>query len=152
MKSSHEPRRKQTIREARHVRLYQTMTSTAAWRSLNCYARAGYVELSNRYGGPKSNNGRVPYSVREMAENLGVGKATAQKVFVDLQDRGFIVQTRRGRYGRRRTYASEWRLTEFACDVTGEAPTHAYRHWKGQARPISNHDFLNRARASEAVA
>jgi hypothetical protein len=84
-------RRKQTIREARHVRLYQTMTSTTAWRSLNCYARAGYVELSSRYGGPKSNNGRVTYSVREMAENLGVGKATAQKIFVDLKDRGFVV-------------------------------------------------------------
>jgi DNA-binding transcriptional regulator YhcF (GntR family) len=26
-----------------------------------------------------------------MAENLGVGKATAQKIFVDLKDRGFVV-------------------------------------------------------------
>ena len=138
-------RRKRTIPDARHVRLYHPMMRTPAWRSLNCYARAGYIELSIRYSGPGSTNGRIPYSVREMADNLGISVPTARsRVFKPLKDYGFIVETRRGRYGRRRTYASEWRLTEFACDLTGESATHAYRHWQGASPPIATKDFVDR--------
>ena len=67
-------KRKIPIKEARHVRLYMSMTKTHAWRDLNCYARAGYFEISSRYGGPDSNNGRIPYSGREMAANLKLWK------------------------------------------------------------------------------
>jgi hypothetical protein len=147
-------RHKRTIQEARHVRLYhQGLLLTPAWRDLNCYARAGYIELSMRYGGKNSNNGRIPYSVREMAENLHISLPTARlRVFRPLQTHGFIVETKRGRYGRKRTYASEWRLTEFACDVTQEPPTHAYRQWQGSAQLIATKDFTQRARAVRGVA
>ena len=141
-------RRRQTIKEARHVRTYHSMMTTPAWRDLSCYARAGYLEISMRYGGPNSNNGRIPYSVREMAGNLNISTPTARlRVFKELQEHGFIVETRRGRYGRKRTYASEWRLTEFKCDVTGQAPTHAYQHWQGSSQPISTKDYVRRAQS-----
>jgi hypothetical protein len=124
------------------------MMVTPAWRSLSCYARAGYLELSMRYGGPGSNNGRIPYSVREMAENLNISVPTVRlRVFKELKEHGFIVETRRGHYGRRRSYASEWRLTEFECDATEQAPTHAYRQWQGSAQPISTKDFVRRAQS-----
>jgi hypothetical protein len=123
--------------------------TTPAWRGLNCYARAGYLELSMRYGGPGSNNGRIPYSVREMAKNLNISPPTAQRrVFKELKDHGFIIETKRGRYGKKRSYASEWRLTEFQCDATGELPTHAYRHWQGSAQPISTKDYVHRAQST----
>ena len=140
--------KRKTIREARHVRLYHSMMVTDAWRALGCYARAGYLELSMRYGGEGSNNGRIPYSVREMAKNLNISPPTAQRrVFKQLKEHGFIVEKRRGRYGKKRTYASEWRLTEFKCDLTGEAATHAYRRWQGSAPPISTKDFVHRAQS-----
>ena len=142
-------RRRSTIKEARHVRLYHSIMTTPAWRGLNCYARAGYLELSMRYGGLGSNNGSIPYSVREMAKNLNISPPTAQRrVFKELRDHGFIVETKRGRYGKKRSYASEWRLTEFKCDMTGQLPTHAYRHWQGSAQPISTKDYVNRAQST----
>src|SRR5262245_42113239 len=142
--------RRPVIKEARHVRLYHnTILTSPAWRDLNCYARAGYVELSMRYGGRDSNNGRIVYSVREMAKNLNISVPTArERVFKELKEHGFIVETKRGRYGRKRSYASEWRLTEFQCDVTGELPTHAYKHWQGSAQPISTKDFVRRAQST----
>ena len=50
---------------ARHVRLYHFMMKTAAWHNLSANARAIYVEIGSRYGGAGSNNGRIPFSVRE---------------------------------------------------------------------------------------
>jgi hypothetical protein len=102
-----------------------------------------------RYGGPRSNDGRIPYSVREMADNPHVSIPTARlRVFSELQKHGFIVEIRRGRYGRKRTYASEWRLTEFACDLTADPPTHAYRQWRGETpQQIATRDFARRARS-----
>lgn len=141
-------RKTKRVKEARHVRLYITMMTTGAWRDLNCYARAGYIEISCRYGGPGSNNGRIPYSVRELAANLGVSRPTASKVFKDLKEHGFIIETKRGRYGRRRSYASEWRLTEFGCDVTSQLPTHAYRNWQGPSKPMATTDYLHRVRGA----
>jgi hypothetical protein len=68
------------------------MLHCPAWRGLNVFARAGYIEISSRYGGPNSNNGRIPYSSREMAKNLSVSKTTACKVFNDLMSHGFIAK------------------------------------------------------------
>jgi hypothetical protein len=141
-------RRRQTIKEARHVRIYHAMLVMPAWRDLSCYARAGYLELSMRYGGEGSNNGRIPYSVREMADNLNISVPTARnRVFKELVDHGFIVEMKHGRYGKKRNYASEWRLTQFKCDVTDGPPTHAYKHWQGPARPISTKDHVKRAQS-----
>jgi hypothetical protein len=143
-------RKKKVIKEARHVRLYHYFMTTPAWRDLSCYARAGYLEISISYGGTNSNNGRIPYSVREMAKNLNISVPTARRrVFKELVDHGFIIETKRGRYGKKRRYASEWRLTEFKCDVTDQLPTHAYRNWKGSAQSISTEDFVHRAHSGE---
>ena len=142
-------RKKKVMKEARHVRLYHSLMTAPAWRDLNSYARAGYLEISMRYGGPGSYNGSIPYSVREMAKNLNISVPTVRKrVFKELVDHGFIIETKRGRYGKKRCYASEWRLTEFKCDVTDQLPTHAYRNWKGSAQSISTQDFVQRAQSN----
>jgi len=140
-------------RQERYVKLMHTMTQSPAWRDLSCNARAGYIEMARRYGGPGSNNSSLPFSVREMAEGLGVSQTTAIRVFRDLQDHGFIVEMRRGRYGRKRRLATEWRLTEFVCDATKTPPTKDFLAWQGEARSkLSNMDFVDRARTKTGAA
>ena len=140
-------RNKHVIKEARHVKIYHAMMRTHAWRALSPKARAAYLEISMRYGGVGSNNGRIPYSSRELEQNLKVGRKTALRTFKELEAHGFIAMTKKGRYGAKRTYASEWRLTEFACDVSGTPPTHDYRQWQGPALPVAVKDFEHRLRA-----
>ncbi len=83
-----------------------------------------------RYGGRGSNNGRIPYSLREAATDLHVSKATAMRALQRLQDHGFVVLMKRGHFDFKLKHAAEWRLTEFACDVTGELPTKDFTRWK----------------------
>jgi hypothetical protein len=116
-------------KEARHVRLYHTFMKSEAWKSLNVYARAIYVEISARYGGPGSNNGRIPYSVRDAAKSLKIGKSTAAAALLQLQDRGFIVEVTKGGFNVKVRRATEWRLTEHGCDTTDALPTRDYQNW-----------------------
>jgi len=116
-------------KDARHVRLYHRMMRTKAWRSLSAVARATYVEVAARYSG--TNNGRIPYSVREAAKALHIGKSTAAKAFEILQERGFVAIAKRGGFNRKDRHATEWRLTEFANDIDGQfmMPTREYERW-----------------------
>jgi len=116
-------------RAARHVRLYHTMMRTEAWLSLRAVPRAIYVEISMRYGGPDSNNGRIPYSVRDASRSLKIGVATASRALKILQQRGFIVEVTKGAFSRKDPHATEWRLTEFASDVDGHLATREYQLW-----------------------
>jgi hypothetical protein len=116
----------------RYVALTHWMMKTEAWRSLNSVARCAYIELARRYAGPGSNNGRLPYSLREMAEALNTSKMTAQRAFKVLQERGFIVEMKRGAFSLKERHATEWRLTEFGDDVTGALATKDFARWKTQ--------------------
>ena len=114
----------------RYVALSHWMMRTEAWRDLDTVARCAYIELSRRYGGPGSNNGRIPCSVREVAEALNIGKATALRALDRLQEHGFIVQMKRGAFNFKVRHATEWRLTEFGCDVTKALPRKDYARWE----------------------
>jgi hypothetical protein len=54
---------KGTGKSERYVSLRYWMLQSPAWQSLPGGARALYIEMAQRYNG--SNNGRIPYSVRE---------------------------------------------------------------------------------------
>ena len=117
------------------------MTGSSAWRSLDAVDRAIYIEMASRYGGPGSNNGRITYSVREAADALRIGKATACRSLRRLFEHGFIVATRKGHFDRKYRHASEWRLTEFGCDVTGGLATKDFMRWQPKTQnpvPIGN--------------
>jgi hypothetical protein len=47
-----------------------------------------------------------------------------------LQDRGFIVIMTNGAFSRKNRHATEWRLTEFNCDVTNALPTWEFARWR----------------------
>jgi hypothetical protein len=111
----------------RHVRLYHYMMDAEAWQSLNGNQRAIYVEMAARYNG--RNNGRISYSVREAAESLHIGKSTAARDLAVLRERGFIIPRKRGAFSLKVRHATEWRLTEFSCDVTPALPTKEFMRW-----------------------
>jgi Fic family protein len=82
-------------RGPRYIRLLEFMLDSKAWQSLDPVARALYVELTRRYRGPNSNNGKIPYSVREAAIALNVSRNTAARAFQHLTERGFTVAKKR---------------------------------------------------------
>ena len=110
----------------RYVRLTYGMMQSQAWRSLDGNARAIYVELAMLYCG--TNNGRIGFSARQAARAIQVSKATAARAMVHLQERGFIVAMRKGRFDLKR-HATEWRLTEFKCDLTGQPASRDFEGW-----------------------
>lgn len=114
--------------EGQFAPLPYAMLKSDAWRSLSGAAVKVFLELHTRFNG--SNNGAVRLSYAEAAEALGLGKATVQRAFADLQAKGFIALTRQGNWYQRQ--AHEWRLTIKPMQtVKGkEVPTHDWRDWR----------------------
>ncbi|WP_341212013.1 helix-turn-helix domain-containing protein [uncultured Limimaricola sp.] len=93
--------------EGQYAPLPYALLKSPAWRALSGPAIKAFLELHTRYNG--CNNGRLFLSLNEAADILGIGKATAQRALVELQDKGFLVLTKPGNwYGRQ---ANEWRIT-----------------------------------------
>ena len=112
----------------RHVRLYHWLMRSEAWKNLPATSRALYAELARHYNG--SNNGKIGYSVRQAAEELQVCTDTASKHFQILTKRGFIEPMKKGAFSLKERHATEWRMTEFTCDVTGRPPTKDFMRWQ----------------------
>ena len=116
-------------KEHRHVRVHHYMMQTPAWKSLGAVERAMYIDIAARYAGLGSNNGRIHYSVREAADSLHIGTSTAKRALDKLQDRGFIAATKKGAFSLKVRHATEWRLTEFASDISSDLATKEFVHW-----------------------
>jgi hypothetical protein len=112
---------------ARYLSMSHYLMKSAAWKSLSCIARAVYLDLASRYFG--SNNGRISYSIRCAVDELRIGNATAKRALDDLQDRGFIVAVKRGAFSLKQRHASEWRLTEYQCDISNKMATKEFMTW-----------------------
>jgi len=112
----------------RFVRLTYRMMQSQAWRSLDANARVIYIELAMLYRGVGTNNGQIGFSARQAARATQVSTATAARAMIHLQDRGFIVAVTKGHFDRKRQ-ATRWRLTEFACDVTGQPASRDFETW-----------------------
>lgn len=114
---------------ADHLRLYTWLMDSAAWVDLSAPARAVYILLKAQYKG--MNNGRLILSIRQVSDALHISKTTAAKVFKELIDHGFIEIVIRGSFGGRKDgRATEWRLTEHKCDVSGELASKAFLRWR----------------------
>jgi hypothetical protein len=114
----------------RHVRICHYMMETPAWKSLGAVERAIYLDMASRYAGQGTNNSKIGYSIRTAAKNLHIGTSTAKRALDVLQDRGFIVCTTKGAFSLKTRHATEWRLTEFVCDVSGDLPTKEFIRWQ----------------------
>jgi predicted transcriptional regulator len=118
------------------------MAESAAWRSLSGTAVKVYVELRRRYNG--GNNGDLSLSLDEAARLLHLGKATVGRAFVELEAKGFVRMTSRGRwYGRQ---ATTYAVTD--RPVGKNPPMNAWRAWPPTFRlnlarePSSNSSIL----------
>jgi hypothetical protein len=106
----------------RYVKLRFWLLDSLAWQSLPPAARALYIQIVKRYNG--SNNGRIVMGVRDAAKLIGVNKDTALLAFRFLEDRGFIICTKRGAFSHKTCMdASEWRLTEYDSDHPAQHAT-----------------------------
>ncbi len=114
--------------EGQYLPLPYSQLKSPAWRALSGSAVRVWLELHTRFNG--SNNGAVRLSYAEAAEALGIGKATAQRAFQNLQDKGFLVLEKEGNWYHRQ--AHEWRLTTKPTNgPKGRAsPTNEWRQWK----------------------
>ena len=103
--------------KGRYVALQEYMLASTAWQSLDGNCRALYVELARRYRGPNSNNGKIPFSVREAAGALHIGRSTAQRCFERLTGNGFIRIGKKSGFSMKGRVSTEWLLTEFPDDT-----------------------------------
>lgn len=115
------------------VAVERYLLNSKAWLHLKPMARACYVEMAMAYNG--SNNGRIAYATRVMAERLGVDKATASRAIAELERHGFLFVTQRSAYHIKRS--AEFRLTAFKCDRSGEWASKLFMQW---ASEIQNTD------------
>jgi hypothetical protein len=118
-------RRKQRSKK-KFVQIWHEVIESPAYQSLSVYARAALVELCNRYNG--GNNGKISFSVREMAERLDIGKNTACRAMQDLVDRLLAIPTRPGWFSTKHRQATEWRIT--FQPYNGTPPTNEFRNWR----------------------
>lgn len=107
-----------------------------AWRALTVVERAAYLELKWRYDG--LNNGRIGLGCRTLADEINMGRDTAARALDGLQEKGFAVKAKASAFNVKTRRATEWRLTEYACDVTGEVATKDFMRWQDTKKSQSH--------------
>lgn len=111
--------------EGQYAPLPYALLKSDAWRALSGSAVKVFLELHTRFNG--SNNGVLRLSYAEAAAALHMGKATVQRAFRDLQDKGLVVLVKEGNWYHRQ--AHEWRITTKGIHRVSrkEPPTHDWR-------------------------
>jgi hypothetical protein len=141
---------------ARFLQLHHRLLKSHAWHCLTPLQRCGYIELAQLYDG--TNNGRLAMSSRRLAMVIPCHRNS--RILQELEDAGFIDTVKQGKYARAaeaRT-ASEYRLTDFRCDVTGEFPSRRYnerQRWepaevKPKRKPLTDAERVRRYRKRHA--
>lgn len=116
---------------------------SAAWKALLPAERVAYEEIKWRYDG--TNNGRIGLGCRELAELLHAkSKDTASRALAALQEKGFIAKAKPSAFSVKTRVATEWRLTEYRDDVTGELPTKDYTRWSPLSKIKTQSDGSDR--------
>ena len=76
----------------KYVQLHEWFLQSDSWQSISVGPRALYVELKRLFNG--SNNGEIFLSHRDAAKALNCNRQTAGRYFQELEESGFIKQTR----------------------------------------------------------
>lgn len=104
-------------KDSRHVRLYEHVLNSDAYRALGVYSRALLVEFYRRYNG--GNNSKIHMSYREAAELCNCSQKPIRVAFDELQKTGFISIAKKGAFSVKIRHATEWTLAEYSV---GKAP------------------------------
>lgn len=137
--SRKQDKRGRSKKEGRFLKLDHWLMDTDAFRHASAYAQALYGHLKRRYAGPGTNNGKLYLSVREAATLLNCSKSTAAIAFQELIELGFIRVSKPSGFSVKHRAATEYRLTEFTCDVTGELATKEFAKWKPEIQNTVQH-------------
>lgn len=115
-----------------YITLFYGFLKSEAWRSLSGAAVKVWLELHTRYNG--GNNGNVRLSLNEAAKTLSLSKGTAQRAFVELEEKGFIALHTPGNWYHRR--AHEYRLTTKTMQTTKgkQAATEDWKNWRKKTK------------------
>jgi hypothetical protein len=105
------------------VMLYRFIKRSQAWHDLSLSARCALLELLDRYTG--CNNGMIGLGCRELAQALKCSRDTANRALSELDDAGLVRPITAGVWRGKR--ATEWRLTFYRCDATGELPNKSWQ-------------------------
>jgi hypothetical protein len=108
----------------RFVALPHYMLKAPVWKTLPPDAKALLIEVWMRHNG--MNNGEISYSVRE-AQAIGLSRSTAGRMFIILEERGFLEITRNATFSLKTKEARLWRLTMEPCN--GERASRAFMRW-----------------------
>ena len=120
-------------RSDHHVRLYDWLTGSDAWRECSGSAIKLLIYIATFDRG--ENNGQIHMSERFAAEGINVDRKTARKLLRELQEKGFIARTSSGSFKSKRSPAAQWRLTFKPWPAMSKGPTNEWRDWKsGQKR------------------
>lgn len=109
---------------------------SAAWKALTPIERCSYLEVKWRYDG--LNNGRIGLGCRELADELNMSRNTADRALDELIGKGFIMKMKPSAFNVKNRAVTEWRLTEYPCDVTGELPTKDFMRWQPKNKTQSH--------------
>jgi hypothetical protein len=106
--------------------LHHRLLKSAAWHQLTPLERCAYIEIAQIYD--SKNNGQLAMSARLLASLIPCSLNSAYQSLRALEDAGFIDTVKRGKYAKKdeERLASEYRLTEFRCNDTGELPSRRY--------------------------
>jgi len=110
------------------IQLFRYVLDSPAYISLSSTARAVLIEVNHAYNG--SNNGRIILSERKLAERLGCERKPVRHALRMLIDRGFIEPRVKGAFSVKFRRATEWRLNDRRCDVTGVEQSQAFLRWQ----------------------
>ena len=115
---------------SKHIRLDRYLFESVAYRNLSSGARDALNEFMYRYKGPdlSPGNGRIPLSVREIAERTNCAIGTAHRRIQELVDHGFIKVKTLGSFNLKQRHATEWTLTMYG--VGKVAPTKEFMQWE----------------------
>jgi hypothetical protein len=122
-RDKHEQRRRRS--KKKFVQIWHEVIESAAYQSLSVYAKAALVEICNRYNGV--NNGKIPFSLREMRKRLGTGQHQVAAALRALVEHGLIAVEHLGWFSSDHCHSTEWRIT---FQPTDKPATNEFRNWK----------------------
>ena len=134
--------RRQRRSGRKFIQLWSNLKRSAAYHSLSLPARCALVEILDRYTG--CNNGAIGLGVRELADELRCSHGTAGRALKELDDAGLARPQTVGAWRGKR--ATEWRLTAYKCDVTGDLPV---RDWPARESHVESAKVSPRKRKSQ---
>jgi hypothetical protein len=125
------------------VEKYLTENSAERWdTAVSSVMEERRITMTSQLMRRKGRSGKAPRHVRlyhwlqespawrSLSANArAIYVAMAYYYVVELQDRGFIVIMKRGAFSLKVRHATEWRLTEFPCDVSKCPATKDFMRW-----------------------